>query len=546
VRSEALTSADGASRVAPDRRAWLMVLALVLAGTALRLTSLVSRSMWLDEAITVDQTNRSLVGVVSNIATGVHPPLFHILMHFWVSAFGIGQAEIRSFALVWGVLSIPAAFWAGRAIYGRTTGLVAATIVAFSPYLIWYSQEARMYSMMFLFGVLSTGFYTLSVRDGRWAHWLGYTVVTFLGMFTHYFFFFLVIGQVIHFLGYEAVVAYANAAREGSGRPSFRAVLRKVPSLVPWLLSMTFLAATYALWLSKSVFMKQTEGGTALVASATGSGLGYGQKAPELAIRFNDAGLVLVEMLGGFHSGSLMYSLVAMWPVVISVVLVLMGFVNPLKKSAPVLWAASSVPLLFLLGQWQGQVLASRYFIALAAPALLLIAAVIAKTPRRVMFTIVGIGIAVSLLAWADQSYNPNNLIRYDNREAVQYVTDNFRPSDVVIYEPVYLEPLMKYYVPAEIPAYRFPQYGTFGLLRNDKRLLQQDLERVAGPSKRTWLILSFQDIAALRGDAYNTQQWFLRNGFTIAEDKKLSNVQVILFENQDYDPGFLLPGGSL
>jgi hypothetical protein len=45
------------------------------------------------------------------------------------------------------------------------------------------------------------------------------------------------------------------------------------------------------------------------------------------------------------------------------------------------------------------------------------------------------------------------------------------------------------------------------------------------------WLVLGFQDIAALRGDAYNTTEWLLRNGFTRTLDRTMTNVEVLRFD---------------
>jgi len=530
-----------------ERRTVIMVALLTAVGAALRLVSLNTRGFWIDEAISVTQANRSLVAVIAKLAEGVHPPLFHVLLHYWIELFGTGEVPVRLFASVWGILAIPVAFWAGRAIFDRRTGVIAAGLTAFSPYLIWYSQEARMYSMMLFFGLLSVGFLTLAVRENRTRLWLGYAVFTFLGMFTHYFFSFLVLGEVLYFGWHQIVVPWGARRRDATERSGIARLvgfLRGRPVLVPWATTMLFLGGTFILWLSRSVFVPSEEGSTALVGSATGQGLGYGQVPPMPAVRFNDVGLVIVEMIAGFHSHQIMYSMVAMWPLMISLGLVAMDFLRPLSARALLLWAASGVLVLFALGQWQGQALASRYFIALAAPALLLIAGALSLAPRRSFAVIVGFGVSLCLVAWANQSYNPDNLVRFDNREAIEYVAENYQSADAIIYEPFYLDPLFDYYLPKEIPSFPFPQYGRRGVLRNGKVALGQDLDRVVGQSKRTWLILSFQDIPTLRGDAYNTTQWFLRNGFTIAENRQLNQVQVILFENQGYGPGFLLPGG--
>ena len=72
-----------------------------------------------------------------------------------VRAFGDGELAVRLPSLIAGTLVIPALYELGRELYDRRTGLVAAAFAAVSPLLIWYSQEARMYAFVALFGLLA-------------------------------------------------------------------------------------------------------------------------------------------------------------------------------------------------------------------------------------------------------------------------------------------------------------------------------------------------------------------------------------------------------
>ena len=130
------TESHGAERRA---RAWAAtgLVALTAVGFLMRWVSIDTRGLWLDESITVYQASQSIAGIIESLAGGVHPPLYHILIHFWMVAFGSSEVALRSFSVLVGVLAIPAAYWAGRRLYDRSTGLVAAGLVALSPCLIW-------------------------------------------------------------------------------------------------------------------------------------------------------------------------------------------------------------------------------------------------------------------------------------------------------------------------------------------------------------------------------------------------------------------------
>lgn len=505
-------------------------------GLMLRLLSINSRGLWLDEAITVLQARQNLPKVVRTLQEGVHPPLFHILVHFWITAFGATEVAVRSYAMMWGVLAIPAAYWATRVVYDRRSGLIAAGIVAVSPYLVWYSQEARMYTMMLFFAFMSLGFFASAVRTNRKRDWVGYTVFTFFGMFTHYFYAFLVMGEFLYFIVVEVIHAHRDLKSEGRAVFTWRRPLTlfsELPKVGPWAISMALLGGSYVLWLSRSVFMNPAE--NSLVSSATGQGLGYGQPPPVLAFRFNDAGRVVFEMFMGFQPDDITLAMVAAWPLIIMVTLVLFDYVGYLaRRSLIIVWAALGLLIVLALGQWQGQVLASRYFIAVAAPGVILTAGVLGAMPRGRRRGVLIAALLFSLVAWFSQSYSPGNTLRFQYREAFNAIAEGHEPGDVVIYEPFYMRPVILYYLPAEIPAFAYPEHGDFGVVRRGKPELAEDLARTTDLSRRVWVVLSFQDIAVARGDAYNTVKWFERNGFELAESTDYRRVRVLRFDREN------------
>jgi len=518
--------------------------ALTAAGLALRAIGLDARGLWLDEAITVRHANRPLLDVLSRLASGVHPPLYHVLMHYWISAFGLSEVALRSFSVLVGVLAIPAAFWAGSRVYDRRTGIVAAGLVAFSPFLIWYSQEARMYGLLFLAALLSTAFLTLALRENRPHLWWGYFAATFVGLFTHYFFLFLFVGHVAYYLLGELPRSERLQRLEGSARASLRRPWRlfaDVATLGPWLAANAALVVAMAVWLGNSVFVQVAGDQNALLGSVAGSGLGYGQEAPHFAVRFNDVVLVVAQMLTGFHSAKAMGAMVAMWPLVIYAIMLLIRFVKPATARTQLL-VVSSVGILAMLaiGQWQGQILAVRYFIAVAAPAILLGARVLAKLGRRERTAVVAVVLALSVSAWTDQSFNPHNAMRYDNRPALQTVLREHRVDDAVLYVPFYLDPLASYYLPPSIKATGLPQQDVRGRLRGSPNQIGQDLDRLVGPSRRVWLVLSFQNIGQLQSDAFVVRRWLKEAGYHLAVDERMNQVELLRYDNPDRPQLFL------
>jgi hypothetical protein len=166
----------------------VIVLVLVVLGAALRFYGLNHQGYWYDEANTVFLVRHSagqMLGLLP--ATESTPPFYYCLAWLWTRVFGSGEAGLRSLSALFGVLVIPIAYVLGREAVTRRVGLVLATLVAFNPLLVWYSQEARSYALLVL---LTTATLLAVVRARRtpdpraMAIW---AVAAILALTTHYY-----------------------------------------------------------------------------------------------------------------------------------------------------------------------------------------------------------------------------------------------------------------------------------------------------------------------------------------------------------------------
>jgi mannosyltransferase len=170
-----------------------LILALpLLLGVATRLWGIGVESLWLDEATSLILAHMDLPGLVQWTAQDIHPPLYYILLHYWivlVQYAGQGQSEaiIRGLSALAGVLNIGVIYLLGQTLFERRTGLYAALLLALSPLHIWYSQEARMYTWVTLLVSTSVLLALRAWTSQRWLTWLGYIVVTTAALYTHYY-----------------------------------------------------------------------------------------------------------------------------------------------------------------------------------------------------------------------------------------------------------------------------------------------------------------------------------------------------------------------
>jgi hypothetical protein len=171
-----------------SRPAAALAVAVVTAvGLAIRLV-LVRQSLFADELATYwDVANRGLGGVVSTVHSDaeITPPLYFVVA--WLTTrVHLAPELFRAPSLVAGTAGIPIAYLLGRRTVGRPAAVVAAGLVALSPFMILYSTEARGYSLAMTLVMLSGLAMLKAVDGGRVRWWVLYGVCSCGAVYTHY------------------------------------------------------------------------------------------------------------------------------------------------------------------------------------------------------------------------------------------------------------------------------------------------------------------------------------------------------------------------
>jgi len=175
--------------------------AIVLLGAWLRLGHLGLQSYWFDESVTVqivDQPFGSMIGAIPRSEST--PPLYYILAWLWTRAFTVSEEGLRSLSALAGIATLPLVWAAGRRLVGPTAGAVAAGLCAVNPTLIWYSQEARSYSLMVCFGALSFLLFVRAWQRASGGRLCAWALACALALTTHYFSAFLILAESVALL----------------------------------------------------------------------------------------------------------------------------------------------------------------------------------------------------------------------------------------------------------------------------------------------------------------------------------------------------------
>lgn len=159
----------------------LLLLLLILLGYWLRVHNLDTFSFWTDEGLTPERSGYSIAQILRNeiviqgiVTKDTHPPLYYLIIHVTRKVFGLSDFAFRYPSVLFGVLLIPLLYQLGRRLPSRRErdvasspggrelgrgagaglGLIVALLAAVNPLQVYYSQEARMYTLLAL---LATG-----------------------------------------------------------------------------------------------------------------------------------------------------------------------------------------------------------------------------------------------------------------------------------------------------------------------------------------------------------------------------------------------------
>lgn len=180
----------------------LYVLTALCLGGALRIYNLAGESFWLDEISSVLRVSWTYGELFEGTTTESMMPLYYLIQKGWCDVFGIGELGFRLSSVLYGTLSIMAIYGLVAEVFNRRTGIVAAFVCALHPFAIYYSREARPYSLFFLLSIVSYYFFFRVLRSGSVTSCLGCVLSTGMLMYTHVYSSFLILGQFLLALFY--------------------------------------------------------------------------------------------------------------------------------------------------------------------------------------------------------------------------------------------------------------------------------------------------------------------------------------------------------
>jgi 4-amino-4-deoxy-L-arabinose transferase-like glycosyltransferase len=179
----------------------LLILPLLLLAAFLRFYQLDAQSFWNDEGNSARIAERSVDLIIEGAAGDIHPPGYYLLLAAWRSVVGYSEFALRSLSAFAGVILVLLVYKLGLRHFDSRAALFAAFFAAVSPPLIYYSQEARMYELVAMWGCAA--FLILQFSSfGELENWrlkISFALVLAAGLYTHYSFAFIIIALLATF-----------------------------------------------------------------------------------------------------------------------------------------------------------------------------------------------------------------------------------------------------------------------------------------------------------------------------------------------------------
>ena len=396
------------------------LLGLLVVAFILRFHHLYGSGLWFDEAASYFIASKGLLGILdyARLAPGEHPPTYYWPLLMWMKAAGTSEFALRYFSVWFGMLFIPLFYRFARRHFDLRLALVATVLSVPMPFLVDYSQEARMYTLVMCLVVPSMDYYLRWAAGERRA------------AYKH--FFFLMLAMSVH---YYAILLMAAQDMYLLSR---RELWRPMGKLV--LLWHGLLIAALAAWFFNASGVIVSAGRAFTNPLFAGRNL---EEMGRIAIDLTVGG-VLIRPLSNPD-----YLLAAgVWLLILLGALWAHRHLDAWTRGVPLrawLFALAVVPP--LLATVVPYVYAARYlFVTIPAWLLLMAAGLLAlqQRGRREL----ALGLVVLGLAFAYGLNFTYGFIKSPYREMARIVTANARPPDGLILEGTSQWPLAYYYLP--------------------------------------------------------------------------------------------------
>ena len=185
---------------------------VLIIGIIIRFWALGDKSLWIDEMYSyLFSSQKTFFGSFVYMFSDLSPPLYYLSLYSWLKLFGNSEFMIRFPSFLAGIASIIVIYFLTKKTFNKQIALGAAILTGLSPVMLYYSQEARPYSLFALFFTVAVLFWIEIINkinnneepDSKTL--LKYSVFSLLTIFTHYWGLIPIFFQILYLLIFSLI-----------------------------------------------------------------------------------------------------------------------------------------------------------------------------------------------------------------------------------------------------------------------------------------------------------------------------------------------------
>lgn len=179
----------------------IILFLLIILGAILRFHHIGLRPFWLDEANSVNMVYSGWGELYQEIILTGNSFAYIYILKAWALFFGDSETALRSLSVIAGLASIPVIYFLARRLFDNSAALWAAFLLSVNYYAVFYSIQARPYSLIILISIISCYYYVKLLEPSRPASGLDvslYIIFTALNLYLHPWCFLLLAAQGIY------------------------------------------------------------------------------------------------------------------------------------------------------------------------------------------------------------------------------------------------------------------------------------------------------------------------------------------------------------
>ena len=474
-----------------------ILLMILLLGLILRVYDLGNESLWLDEGFSIKFAKLSLSQIF--FLQENSPPLYYVILHFWINWFGDSEFSVRLPSAIFGFLSLFPMYAIGKHIFNREVGMLGLLLLSLSKFHIHYSQEARTYSLTVLLTLLCIYFFLKLLKEINYAIIFGYILFSTLLIYSHIYGLFILIFQNIY------IAALSLFSKEDYELKPSRWILIQIVIILlfaPWvdIFINRIVAIQNSFWIA-----------TPSLSSIKRSFIAYSGSQSLLYLYM----LIFLFSICQFEKISGNIKWVSIFQSIKSYQWKL-RLLNPEKISLLLVWLLTPILLPFIISQFSTPIYHTKYTIIASLAFYLFVAKGINTIKHRYLkAAIMGLIIAFSLVGIRGYF---TKIMNEQWRDVAKYIDTHAAGNDIILFYPDIQDIIFNYYSKRT----ELAQKG----FRQDNQNYLKELYPTVNSYKRVWVVIRYPT------DNKELVVQKLIENYNLSFQQQYEGIHLLLFEN--------------